>query len=393
MKIGVVVHGPHIVDSGYAKKIIELLGNYGEVKARLGGTMGRTAVYDAHMEQTIDISTKRLPSASVDKFAQEECDVVFLINYGKSSVTGHAFGYKVFKRSEYKPPLIQIERPGESDGSVIPWRKSVMELAQEVAGVMELKIIKPDSIMREIFLKGSDCGHRTSYKDPIKAKTYRKLVGVSPDENIFVNGIVVGRSTSEEVIIVAQNGIITDMKGGILKEHGVEKLGPLNLDTAIVKTGLLRRSKVKPRVAETKKSNKLKSKDFPETETLTIAFLNHAAEDVYLLKDADFVVTVGDDTTLVAADILYRFNVPIIGITDGDIDKVVESGFKTPGSMIIELESGWDDIIGSKIFSELFNRQETLEIENIENFKKEILQIINNTAARYCIKEKEIVEV
>jgi hypothetical protein len=95
----------------------------------------------------------------------------------------------------------------------------------------------------------------------------------------------------------------------------------------------------------------------------------------------------------VAADILYRFNVPIIGITDGDIDKVVESGFKTSGSMIIELESGWDDIIGQKIFKKLFNGQETLEIENIENFKKEILQIINNTAARYCIKEKEIVEV
>ena len=77
-----------------------------------------------------------------------------------------------------------------------------------------------------------------------------------------------------------------------------------------------------------------------------IAFLNHAAEDIYRLKDADLVVTMGDDTTLVAADILYRFEVPIIGITDGDVDQVVESGFKSSGSMIVELESGWDDIIG-----------------------------------------------
>jgi hypothetical protein len=391
MRIGVVVHGPHIVDSGYAKKIIELLGNYGEVKARLGGTMGRTAVYDAHMDQVIDISTKRLPSASVDKFVEDGFDVIFLINYGKSNVTGHAFGYKVFKRSQNKPPIIQIERPGENDGSVVPWRKSIHKLAEDIARKMELKIITPNIIMNEIFLKGSDCGHRTTYNDPIKAKSYRQLVGVSPDENVFVNGIVVGKSTSPEVILVAENGIITELKGGVLKEHGVEKLGSLNLDTAIVKTGLLRRSKVNPRVAETLKMESVHPDG--ELKKLNIAFLNHAAEDVYLLKDADLVVTVGDDTTLVAADILYRFNVPIIGITDGDIDKVVESGFKSSGSMIIELESGWDDIIGQKIFSELFNGQETIEIENIENFKKEILQIINNTAARYCIKETEIVEV
>ena len=36
MRIGVVVHGPNIIDSGYALKLIELLKDYGEVKARLG---------------------------------------------------------------------------------------------------------------------------------------------------------------------------------------------------------------------------------------------------------------------------------------------------------------------------------------------------------------------
>ena len=97
-----------------------------------------------------------------------------------------------------------------------------------------------------------------------------------------------------------------------------------------------------------------------------------------VLKNADMVVTVGDDTTLVAADILYRFNVPIIGITDGDLDKVVEDGFTTEGSLIIELESGLDDLVGDEIFLELFNNKETIEIENIENFKSKLLQIISN---------------
>ncbi len=92
MKIGVVVHGPFIVDSGYALKIINFLKEYGEVRARLGGTMGRTAVHDAHLEDLIDISTKRLPSESIDIFQEEDSDIIFLINSGQSDVTGHAFG-------------------------------------------------------------------------------------------------------------------------------------------------------------------------------------------------------------------------------------------------------------------------------------------------------------
>ena len=115
--------------------------------------------------------------------------------------------------------------------------------------------------------------------------------------------------------------------------------------------------------------------------------LVHAAEDIYKLKDVDIVVTVGDDTTLVAGDILYRFGVPIIGITDGDIDKVVEKGFKNGESLIVELESGYDDIIGQKIFYDLFNGEEIIEIENIESFKNEILQIINDNTACFKIKE------
>ncbi|MBI5681054.1 MAG: DUF2117 domain-containing protein [Methanobacterium sp.] len=363
MKIGVVVHGPYIVDSGYAEKILNLLGDYGEVSARLGGTMGRTAVHDAHLEDRIDISQKLLPSESVDKFTPE-CDVIFLINYGKSSVTGHAFGFKVFNHCKSKPPLIQIERPGESDGSIISWDNSLNKLAEDISEILNLKIVSPLEIEEQMAFNKV-------------TKTERSIAGVSSNENIFVNGIVVGKSTSSEVILVAENGLITKIIGGDLKEHGVKKLGKIDLQKAIIKTGLLRRSEITPRVL----------KSCRNSHNFCVAFLDHAAEDIYKLKDVDMVVTVGDDTTLVAGDILYRFNVPIIGITDGDIDKVVEKGFKASESLIIELENGLDDVIGKKIFHELFNEEEIIEIENIENFKNEILQIINHTSTYYKIKE------
>ncbi len=368
MKIGLVVHGPEIVDSGYALKFLKFLERYGTVKARLGGTMGRTAVIDANLEDKIDISHKLFPSQSVDKFSEEGSDVIFLINYGKSSVTGHAFGYKVYNNSTSQPPIVQMERPGEPDGSVVPWRDDLTPLAAEIATEMGLRLVSPEEIRNTLFSQ-----------DPCQGTGQticRKIAGVSPGENIFVNGIVIGKSTSSEVAIIAEEGIITQLIGGTLKKHGVEKLGPVELEKAIVKTGLLRKSRIKPRILKSEKSN----------THFTIAYLSHAAEDIYKLKNADLVVTVGDDTTLVAADILYRFNVPIIGITDGDLDKVVEEGFKTEGSLIIEFESGWDDLVGEKIFSELFNHQESIEIENIENFKSKLLQIISNITSQYQVR-------
>ena len=126
MRFGVVVHGPNIIDSGYALKLIELLNEYGDVKARLGGTMGRTAVIDASLENVIDISKKLVPSDSLKIFYDAGVDVIFLLNYGKSNVTGQVFGYKVYnhfkdKINENNIPVIQIERPGEVDGSIIAW--------------------------------------------------------------------------------------------------------------------------------------------------------------------------------------------------------------------------------------------------------------------------------
>jgi len=63
----------------------------------------------------------------------------------------------------------------------------------------------------------------------------------------------------------------------------------------------------------------------------------------------------------------------------------LEQGFKTPGSMVVELESGWDDIVGKKIFSKLFNSQKTIEINDIEDFKGKIMEIVKDTTSSYEI--------
>lgn len=371
INIGVIVHGPGIVDTGYARKIIELLANYGNVSCKLGGTMGRTAVIDAKLEDVIDIKEKLLPSQSIKKLSESN-DILFLLNYGKSTITGHTFGYKVYNNvGDVK--LVQIERPGEDDASIIIWKENEYhELIDEISKKLAIPISSSEDASKIVKdLTGYDTQNST-----IK----RKVAGVSPGENIMLNGIIIGKVTDNELTIIAEDNKITRMIGGNIKEHGLEKFGRIDLDSAIIKTGLLRKAEnIIPRSIEHVQNKKLKA-----------VLLNHAAEDIYKYKDADILVSIGDDTTLLSSDILYRFNVPIIGITDGDLDKVVEEGFKLDDSMIIQLESGYDDIIGNKIYEDLFKKDNCIIIESIEEFKKEIISIIDAYGIKYHFVEKQL---
>lgn len=103
---------------------------------------------------------------------------------------------------------------------------------------LDLNIVTPEEIYDNHFKQ-----------DKIDDTKIQRIVhGVSPDENIMVNSIVIGKSNSDKITLIAKDGYITEIIGGTIKEHGVEKLGRVDLAKAIVKTGLLRKSKVKPRV-------------------------------------------------------------------------------------------------------------------------------------------------
>ncbi len=372
LDIGVIVHGPGIIDSGCALRIIDLLSTMGNVSCRLGGTMGRTAVIDASLEDVIDISRKLLPSQSIRLMAEDN-DVLFLLNYGKNQVTGHTFGYKVYTNSNCNARLIQIERPAEEDGVIIAWSDEIDdEFLLEVSNRLRLPIISSDMAKRIA------CDESNIDDDNSVIK--RKVAGVAPGENVMMNGVIIGRVTDESLVITAKNNRIIDMDGGVIKEHGLEKLGKVDLKKAIIKTGLLRKSdNVTPRIIKHEQSLKQ-----------TAVYLDHAAEDIYKFNKNSVIVSVGDDTTLLSSDILYRFEVPVIGITDGDLDKVVEKSFKMDDSLIIQLESGWDDIIGRKIFDEIFDENQIITIDSIDSLKDEIISLINQTDVEYHIVENQL---
>lgn len=112
------------------------------------------------------------------------------------------------------------------------------DFAKNLAINLELNIVTPEEVRLEHFNDGW-----LNWR----SKVTRQVHGVSPDENILVNGMVIGKSTSSNLTLVATDGVICEIIGGNIKQHGVDKLGKIDLNTAIIKTGLLRRTDVKPK--------------------------------------------------------------------------------------------------------------------------------------------------
>lgn len=371
--VGLVVHGPEIVDLGWAEKIYDFLrGTGAKIMGKIGGTMGRTAVIDAKLDDRINVENPARPSQVVNEFAKENVDLIILLNHGKSIETGISLGMEILEKAKLlqllKVPLIQIERPGEPDGAIIPWTENANDLARWLASKLNLKTIQPPIVTKRVELK--------------EGKTYRTILGVHPGEKILVDGVVIGESLESDVTLVAENGRITDIIGGRLDRHGVEKVGRVDLANTIVKTlRVLRRTF--PREKALRKITHKRRK----------AVLIERAEDVLdVIHHAKFVVSIGDDTTAIAGEILSRFGIPIVGVVDGDTDglltNIVEKApvkeiarLAPSHSIVIKVKPGSDDEAGQLIKNKIFKDRKIISLRkkvNLAELKTQILKLLGD---------------
>ena len=123
----------------------------------------------------------------------------------------------------------------------------------------------------------------------------------------------------------------------------------MDLGKAIIRSGFIRRSLARPRRGENRGEGAV--------------FIDHCAEDAFeVSQGAAVALTVGDDTTAIAGDILARLGIPVVGIVDGDLDRLAESLTMTPGSVIIRVEPGYDDQIGKRVLDEIFEGKKRIAI-------------------------------
>lgn len=359
MRIGIILHGPEIVDTGSASQIIGIFEKKHDVTAKLGGTMGRTAVLDAGLEDVIDISQGLTPSETILAL-KDSIDLAILLNHGKTHETGRSFGRIIAsKLPAGSTPFIHIERP-DSDGSIIYYCARAKPCAEYARDVLAQH--------NELYRLPIERGIRVpSYVRLDGDYVIRRVSGVFPGENIRLNGVVIGEAVNEEPEIVCKNGKVVKLRGGKIKTHGLEKLENRKIDlfTAKIKTGNIRRSLHKPKI-----------KPVDAVLEKTVAIIDHCAESTFeLVKDAGMVITVGDDTTAIAADILARFGIPVIGITDGDLDGVLEDTIVPSESVIIRVKEGFDDIVGREIFETIMDGKQQIHVKDIDELLARILAL------------------
>jgi len=367
-RIGVVVHGPEIIDSGHALQLIDHLKQMGTVRAVLGGTMGRVAVMDAGLEGMISINTRRRPSISIRDMANDS-DIVIILNQAKSRETGQAFGTMVAELAGIDKPLIQIdcggrfvadltlchEASGASDSDNN--RNEGLRIAARLADDLGLDLFRP---------RRRDC-------TLIQGDSVRRiLTGVIPGELISVNGTVIGKAVKPEVEIVARGGKIVELKGAEPKSHGLEKVHHVDLERAIIRSGSIRRSTARPRIGNNRGEG--------------AAFIDHCAEDAFeAASGAALALTVGDDTTAIAGDILARLGIAVVGIVDGDIDRLVQNQTILPGSIIIQVRPGYDDILGRRAREEIFRGEKRISIS-----AHDLADRVADLAGELLLERKEI---
>lgn len=350
---GILFHGPEIFDSGWAAILIKALGGRPRVRLMSAGTMSRAALLDSGLG---GVETPGLQPSQCLKLLARDCSAVVLATFGKTERSGLVFGALVARRRGRGVPLIQAECRGRSY-AVHSGACGKESLALEKAGFRRagpprecIELWKEDGCLR------------------------RRMTTAAHGDFVLVDGIVVGRAEAAEIIFSAKDRRITAISGVKIKAHGLEKLERLGgVDLAAAKlasTPGLRRPGTAARAVRVPGRG--------------VCFIDHAGMHVFeLAAGAAGAVTVGDDTTAVAGDILRRFGVPVIGIMDGDGDAVMPGAFPAPGSCLLTVPS--DDKAGLAVLAGVFRGKRSSRM-SFGGVKKAVLKILSGE----IISSKEI---
>jgi len=364
MRIGVIFHRPEIIDSNWARKILFILEKFGQVNAKLCGTMGTLAVLDSYMENKITCDFRPTIECLADMI--KECDSIVIVTYSDNTLKSHAFCWHLVKKLNMPNiPIVEVEAKNRV---VIDWcAKS--DLSINLARRLKFESILPP-----------DFGETEWVKDGIK---YRRILAAELGDFVLVNGIVVGRVVSEKVILKEYDGKIMGGEGVEFKEQGLIKLnemGKIDLFKAKMDTtNSLRRTKFKRRYLE------------PTIKKDLITFIEHSVANYYsaniyeeIEKGMNGAITIGDDTTAIAGDILSRHRIPIIGIIDGDRDGLLKNALLAEGSVILYVKS--DDHLGEIIHDEIFRGEKHLNLKFVEAKDRVIRLAI---ASNQLVKKEE----
>ena len=301
-----VVHGPEIFDRGDVAWLREVVS---PKRIIVAGVMARTAAEESGLPVEFNAQPPSRVILGLD-------DPVFLANRGKTAKTGELFGNIVASRLGDNG-LVHLECPGRI---IYCWNNG----NEELAGLLSC-------------LTGY--GKKSQKSTVHRQENVREIRGCIPGEAVYVNGIVIGRATAEEVVLRSTGNLVEPRSGLEPKPHGLEKLSlsrNFDISTAWCKSGPIR--SVVPRMKGRAPSHG------------RVLVIDHCGHELYtrIPEECCGVLAIGDDTTAVCGHICSHRGIPVLGIVDGDRDAIVPSAF-APGSVVLEMLGERDDDAGTEI--------------------------------------------
>ncbi len=339
---------PDIIYSGFAEEIIEEIQDLGKITSVTSGPIGNTALLDKNLENKIkyiDVRFKKwlekndfydyyLNCICSSNLEKAEADCWYINNFVKGSVIG-------------------IEPKNKK---VLFFEKNrIIERISEKLGFVPQKTRK----FNKRFWKKN-------------GKEYRRVLATEKGDYLLINGINIGKVFSDDVLIIKDDKGL-DFKGVKVKKDVLNKIKNFSLkDAKIASTNRFR----------LRKGNK---KKYTQNKT-KIALINHDAFRIYeiIQKGIKGAVTVGDDTTSISGEILWRFSIPIIGIIDDDRDFLIEKNNFADGSVILVVKS--DDLFGKILSNKFFNDSNYLGNRSFADLKTKIIKLAKERD--FLIKEK-----
>ena len=306
-KTCMVVHGPEAFDSG---DVSRLSARIRPGRTVVAGVMARTAAE----ESGLPCEYGDLPPSRV---IREIAGRVFLVNRAKTDLSGRVFGEIVASRLGDRG-LVHVECMSRV---IYLWNGGDRALAEDLSGKTGFPIIEAFAPVRP-------------------SAPSRTIRGCLPGEPVYVNGLVIGHATGEEVVLAMKDGNIVPISGLEPKLHGLEKVSGnshADITRAWCKSGVIRAAPPSHHAMATNTPGK-------------VLMIDHCGHEIYRLLQPGIcgIVSAGDDTTAVCGHITAHRGIPVFGIVDGDADHIVQPAF-APGSVIVEVLDGRDDDVGREI--------------------------------------------
>jgi CRISPR/Cas system-associated endoribonuclease Cas2 len=172
-------------------------------------------------------SEYRMPSEAINALYGEGVDLVVFITNAKNMESAMYMGYEVLNNSYLLSDstafveMVKIEDLNKY--VVVSWTRTPPQISSILSSKLGLDVIKGSSPPQELMTIEGEFA-------------YRRVFGVSPGEEIYIEEIPVAKAKSESIVIVSHRGHIVDMMGASLYAEKIKGLGKIKLEKAIVKS-------------------------------------------------------------------------------------------------------------------------------------------------------------